>query len=242
MAFSDFLPEATHGTTAPAGSGNPELFDFEAQPAAPGAPATGTPAPAPALPRAPDQAPLGARSPATGRRGFASLLFPGVTLEAPEPVPPRAKEPVLSRVQLVILLALLAANAWTLFVGWSAQQRLGSAPAKVADVQPVEHAAAPEATPTGTQHAPEAEHATEEAPPPRLPVIAARPEGYETLELASKAIEKGNYEHARRSLFALLCVADRLEPAVREDLTARASFLIGDAFHEQAKHAAEDGP
>jgi hypothetical protein len=236
VAFSDFLPQATHGTTAPPGS-TAELFDFE--PGAVPAPETASSArvdepPAP-LPRAPGGAPLGARSPATGRRGVSSLLFPDVTLEPPEPVPPLTREPVLTRALLVVLLALLAANVWTLVVGWSSQSRLGSV--RVAELAPVERV--PPSVPVEAR--PEHSDAAPLQPAPE-PVVAAQPEGFEALELASRALERGEFERARRALFSLLCVADRLEPAVREDVIARASFLIGDAFHAEARAAAEGRP
>jgi hypothetical protein len=164
---------------------------------------------------------------------MASLLFPDVTLEPPEPVPPLTREPVLTRALLVVLLALLAANVWTLVVGWSSQSRLGSA--RLADVAPSEQA--PPNVPVAAQ--PEPEVAPRRA---ATPVIAAQPEGYEALELVNNALAQGDFERARRALFSLLSVADRLEPSVREDVIARASFLIGDAFHAEARAVAEGRP
>lgn len=68
-----------------------------------------------------------------------------------------------------------------------------------------------------------------------IPVeLEARPEGEETLETARAAIERGDYERARQLLWGLLAVADRWTPDRRDDLEARATLLIAEAFRRQA--------
>ena len=67
-----------------------------------------------------------------------------------------------------------------------------------------------------------------------LPVVAPRPEGFATLDNARAAMEHGEFERARAMLYALLAVADRIEPSARRDIEARASFLIADSYRLQA--------
>jgi hypothetical protein len=67
-----------------------------------------------------------------------------------------------------------------------------------------------------------------------LPVVAPRPEGLATLDNARAAMERGEFERARAMLYALLAVADRIEPSARRDIEARASFLIADSYRLQA--------
>ncbi|HVS08618.1 MAG TPA: hypothetical protein VMS76_01995 [Planctomycetota bacterium] len=68
-----------------------------------------------------------------------------------------------------------------------------------------------------------------------LPVVAPRPEGLATLDNARAAMERGEFERARAMLYALLAVADRIEPSARRDIEARASFLIADSYRLQAE-------
>jgi hypothetical protein len=57
-----------------------------------------------------------------------------------------------------------------------------------------------------------------------------RPEGEETLERARRAIERGDFEGARRTLYELLSIVDRWPDELRDDLEARASFMLGDTY------------
>lgn len=62
------------------------------------------------------------------------------------------------------------------------------------------------------------------------PVFGALPEGYRTLEIAKERIERREFARARRMLFGLLAVVDRIEQPARSELEAQASFLIADSF------------
>ncbi len=70
---------------------------------------------------------------------------------------------------------------------------------------------------------------------PTIPsALQAEPEGDETLERARLAMDRGDFEGARRTLNELLCVADRWPAKTREDVEARASFMLGDTYRMQA--------
>lgn len=64
--------------------------------------------------------------------------------------------------------------------------------------------------------------------------IEPRAEGYETLEEAARAMERGEFQLAREMLFGLLAVIDRVEDSARYDVEARASFMVGDTFRLEA--------
>ncbi len=66
------------------------------------------------------------------------------------------------------------------------------------------------------------------------PAFGALPEGYRTLELARERIAQGEHARARRMLYGLLAVIDRIEPPAREELEAQAGFLIADSYRIEA--------
>ncbi len=72
------------------------------------------------------------------------------------------------------------------------------------------------------------------------PVVSPEPEGTETLLRAEADIQAGEYAAARRRLYALLAISDRLDEELREDITAHARFLLADSLTHQA--LAEDRP
>lgn len=55
-----------------------------------------------------------------------------------------------------------------------------------------------------------------------------------TFTRVQELLDEGEYLEARRHLYALLAVLDRLDPAVRKDAEARASFLLGDTLRLEA--------
>ncbi|MBI5432654.1 MAG: hypothetical protein HZA52_07480 [Planctomycetes bacterium] len=76
----------------------------------------------------------------------------------------------------------------------------------------------------------------------RIPAqLDVRPEGEETLDAAHEAMDRGDFERARRLLYGLLAVADRWEPTRRDDLEARAAFTIADSFRLQAEALVASG-
>lgn len=77
----------------------------------------------------------------------------------------------------------------------------------------------------------------------RIPAqLDPRSEGDETLEIARASLERGDYEGARRLLWGLLSVADRWPLERRDDLEARAMFMIAETFRRQADARAAREP
>jgi hypothetical protein len=66
------------------------------------------------------------------------------------------------------------------------------------------------------------------------PVFGALPEGYRTLEIAKQRMERGEHARARRMLYGLLSVADRIEQPARAEVEAQASFMIADSYRLEA--------
>ncbi len=66
------------------------------------------------------------------------------------------------------------------------------------------------------------------------PVFGALPEGYRTLEIAKQRMERGEHARARRMLYGLLSVVDRIEQPARAEVEAQASFLIADSYRLEA--------
>jgi hypothetical protein len=66
------------------------------------------------------------------------------------------------------------------------------------------------------------------------PLAAPSPENHPAFVRALEEIKSGAYSPARQRLYALLAVIDRLDPAIREKIEARASYLIGHAWQLEA--------
>ena len=73
------------------------------------------------------------------------------------------------------------------------------------------------------------------------PVVASDPSQHTTFALARTDLDAGEYAAARRRLYALLAVADRLDVDVRESVEARAQFMLADIAMGLAR-AADDQP
>ena len=69
-----------------------------------------------------------------------------------------------------------------------------------------------------------------------------RPEGRAMLAAAGRAIEAGELGRARRSVHGLLAVIDRVRPSEREDIEARASFLIAETYRLEARRLGREVP
>jgi len=67
------------------------------------------------------------------------------------------------------------------------------------------------------------------------PVFGALPEGFRTLEVAKQRMERGEHERARRMLYGLLSVIDRIEQPARSEVEAQAGFLIADSYRIEAQ-------
>lgn len=55
-----------------------------------------------------------------------------------------------------------------------------------------------------------------------------------TLELARQEIQSGEVVNARKRLHRLLALADRMDPELKEDVEARARFLVAESYRAQA--------
>jgi hypothetical protein len=75
-----------------------------------------------------------------------------------------------------------------------------------------------------------------------MPVAAPDPEQRTTFQRVQEDIEGGRLAQARQRLYATLAIVDRLEPAARESVEARASFLLAEVQHRQALMAPQEGP
>ncbi len=73
----------------------------------------------------------------------------------------------------------------------------------------------------------------------RPPEVSTAPEGRQTLELAREDLERGAFGRARRRLYSLLAVLDRVEVSEREDVEARARLLVADSWRLEAEGPGE---
>ena len=60
------------------------------------------------------------------------------------------------------------------------------------------------------------------------PVISEDPEHEHTFDRVQLELERGEFKRARRRLYSLLSIADRLEPEVREKVESTAQFVLAD--------------
>ncbi len=63
-----------------------------------------------------------------------------------------------------------------------------------------------------------------------------------TLLLARQEIDDGEHVQARKRLYRLLAVADRIDADLRKDIEARAMYLVGDSYRRQADARREERP
>lgn len=68
----------------------------------------------------------------------------------------------------------------------------------------------------------------------QTPVVPLDAEEHPTFDRARAEISKGEYGEARRRLYALLSIIDRLDPAQRAKVEARAQYLLAEALHLEA--------
>jgi hypothetical protein len=66
------------------------------------------------------------------------------------------------------------------------------------------------------------------------PVTPTDPANHEAFETAETMIAEARYGDARRVLYALLAVVDRMDPVQRRAVEARANYLIADAYQREA--------
>jgi len=68
----------------------------------------------------------------------------------------------------------------------------------------------------------------------RTPLVPPDAESHPTFENAKEQITRGQYSEARRQIYALLSVVDRLEPSQRKRVESRAQYLLAEALHLEA--------
>jgi hypothetical protein len=139
-------------------------------------------------------------------------------------------------------LAILAANLMLLLFAWNASRSLQSGLQDVrneldvvrstglAPADPGASATRGAASSMGahTQQPAEGEAAGPDAAPlPAFDQVA--------LEIAQREMERGLYPSARRRLYGVLALADRIDPERRADVEARLGFLIADSYRFEAE-------
>jgi len=75
---------------------------------------------------------------------------------------------------------------------------------------------------------------------PKATLGGPDPEGRAALEAAERSLAAGELLTARRSAYALLAVIDHIPRAEREDVEARASFLVAETYRLQARRADQE--
>ncbi|MEW6073138.1 MAG: hypothetical protein AB1726_11190 [Planctomycetota bacterium] len=66
------------------------------------------------------------------------------------------------------------------------------------------------------------------------PVTPTDPANHEAFDAALAEIATGRHAEARRILYALLAVVDRMDPVAREKIEARANYMIAHAYQMEA--------
>jgi hypothetical protein len=74
-----------------------------------------------------------------------------------------------------------------------------------------------------------------------LPIAPPTLDAHPTFDRAVADIEVGDHAEARRRIYALLAVVDRQPVDLREDLEARAEFLLARSYHAEAAAIAGSG-
>ncbi|MCZ6597369.1 MAG: hypothetical protein O7B99_07020 [Planctomycetota bacterium] len=67
-----------------------------------------------------------------------------------------------------------------------------------------------------------------------MPITPLDPENHPVFETAEQEIASGEYADARRRLYSLLAVVDRLAPEERGEVEARAGFLLARSLRDEA--------
>ena len=215
----DPQPAQSQAPEAPAPEPTPQATAKPQAPAAPQpAPARATPAPAPVPAAAPAPAP---RAPE-----------PGPSVAAPEEADTEVRpivlasgaHPSFARTVVVILVAMTLLNV---SVGLMTFRNASDMRATIDD-----------ATRNISETALDMrDHVTDQARVVQTsysPVVPLTPERHGALDRVQAALDSGDYAMARKRLYALLAIADRLPDDTRADIEARASFLLARSYHAEA--------
>ena len=180
------------------------------------------PAPEPVAPAAAEITPLGFRDPFWPE--------PDAEPELPEAhadVPSRAARGLRSQAVVIALVVLGLANLSLVGLTWKSLDTTREL---------VANAGMPRVGAAG----PAESGSTSSRDPidfPRSALGGPDPEGRAALRAAERALEAGEFVDARRAMYGLLAVIDRIPQAEREDVEARATFLVAETYRLQARHA-----
>lgn len=95
---------------------------------------------------------------------------------------------------------------------------------------------------SSVQAAPSAEHPQQPIAPAHSPAVPLAPYEETSLLLARQEIDEGEHAQARKRLYRLLAVADRIDAELRKDIEARAMYLVADSYRRQADARREAKP
>jgi len=200
------------------------------EPVAAAPPPAAAPAPTRVAPEPAPSAPVAHRSaPAPAARTSPPSATPAPTDSAPVPAAAAdrgARDPVvvtssLNRSFLWILVALVGLNATVaLVVVKSTGDMRRSFESVGDDMQGV-----------AEELADGAARMRSDALRDTAPITGFDAENHGTFDAALEEIENGEYTRARRRLYSLLAIVDRLDPDVREEVEGRANYLLAHARH-----------
>ena len=166
-------------------------------------------------------APQRGRAPAPGRAAAAAAPGAPALAEEPsgEPAAPRAGVPWLVVGAAVLLNA--AVLGYALWSGRAVKEYVAELGAQVVE--------------TAERMQTENEERALAIESLAAPVAVLDPLSYQAFERVEEELGQGDYRGARRRLYSLLAIADRLEEDVRAEVEPRASFLLADALRLEAE-------
>ncbi|MBM3986349.1 MAG: hypothetical protein FJ294_00135 [Planctomycetes bacterium] len=156
-----------------------------------------------------------------------SAPTPGAAPPAPQAAPAPSAEHArfsMSPLATALFAAVLVANVALMAFAWNS---VNATRDLVLDVAHDVREASTDLRNESNQRSAAAARASE-------PAFGALPEGFRTLELARERVAQGEHIRARRMLHGLLAVIDRVEQPAREEIEARAGFLIADSYRLEA--------
>lgn len=192
---------------------------------------------APAIAESPE-AEASAEAPATAKEPASDALpipEPGDAKTNPLSLPqaPTVVQAGMGRAFLVGLLAMVALNLaiafYTFKSAGSMREELARTGRQMSD--------------TATRIQDGVENQTKTVQETYLPIVPPDPRNHPGLAAALADIEAGRFADARQRLYALIAVIDRMDPEEREEIEARATYLLARSVHAEAleRRAAEEG-
>jgi hypothetical protein len=142
-----------------------------------------------------------------------------------------ARVPILAACLVVLTLANVALVGLTWKSLDTTQDLIAAGNAPLV----IEREPAPALTPTTGEPGPTVTSS------PELPLADPPLEAYATLFEAETALGRGEFRRARRALFGLLAVIDRVPAEERADVEAKAGFLVAETYRLQARDSVQGG-